>query len=247
MKVVFIVIAVAMLTPNLSFADVPEYVVKRTTDKIVIDGVLDEDDWQKAASVGEFKFPWSHVAGDRDQTEVKMLWDDIFLYLSYRCDDRYIWVTHHDSNSQTFRDDCVEFFWNPNPGVQKKYNMFEVNATGNMLSVYTGSGKSLKERISRILPPHIAQTVEGTVNYDADIDTGWTLEIAIRFSDYPELSPKSAPEPGDMWRVGLNRCSGRGGQTSMMWSMWSPPKLEKPRFHVPDDFGKIIFSSDAVR
>ncbi len=243
----FTVALVALLSPAAAFAELPEYDILRTTEKIVIDGILDEEDWKAAKSAGDFKFPWEEVQGPMEQTEVKMLWDDTFLYLSYKCDDSNIWATHYDTNSQTYRDDCVEFFWNPNPEAGKAYNMFEINAIGNMLSVYTGSGESIQNRVSRILPPHIAQTVVGTVNNGDDTDTSWTLEIAIRFSDYPELSKREIPRDGDMWRVGLNRCGGRGGQTAEQWSMWSPPDLEKPRFHVPDDFGKLFFRDRPVR
>lgn len=227
--------------------ELPEYQVQRSTEKIVIDGILDEADWAAALSVGEFQFPWPEFSGDRDRTEVKLLWDDTFLYISYHCEDRHIWATHFDTNSETYRDDCVEFFWNPNPDSTKFYNMFEFSAVGNLLSVYTGSGESIHERISRIMVPHVAQTIQGTVNDDSDVDNGWTLEIAVRFSDYPELSRRIRPNPGDIWRAGLNRCGGRGGQTAESWSMWSPPDLEKPRFHVPDYFGRLIFSGDAVR
>ena len=246
-KVLAIAVAGIICFPLLCRAEVPEYTVLRTTEKIVIDGILDDTDWAAAKSVGDFKFPWQDKTGDRDQTEVKILWDDTFLYISYKCEDKHIWATHYDTNSESYRDDCVEFFWNPNPEAGKTYNMFEFNCIGNLLSVNTGSGKRISERISRILVPHIAQTIQGTVNNDEDTDTGWILEIAVRFSDYPELSKRQAPLPGDMWRVGLNRCGGRAGQTAEQFSMWSPPQTEKPNFHVPDDFGRIVFSDKPVR
>src|SRR3989304_5092157 len=40
------------------FAALPEYTVKRATEKIVLDGILDEDDWKAAPSFGDFVFPW---------------------------------------------------------------------------------------------------------------------------------------------------------------------------------------------
>ena len=46
--------------------------------------------------------------------------------------------------------------------------------------------------------PHIAQTIQGTVNDDSDTDTGWIIEAAVRFSDYPELSKRPAPVPGEL-------------------------------------------------
>lgn len=240
----FVLTIVSFLSPEVS-TELPEYNVMKTTEKIVIDGILDENDWISANSCGDFVFPWDEVKGE-EQTEVKMLWDDKFLYLSYKCYDKNIWATHYDTNADTYLDDCVEFFWNPNPEKGKVYNMFEINALGNLLSVYKGSGESIHNRISRIMPPHIAQTIDGTVNNGDDIDTSWTLEIAVRFSDYPELSKREVPLDGDMWRVGLNRCGGRNGQTAEHWSVWSPSDSEKPLFHAPDSFGKIFFRNKPV-
>ena len=92
--------------------------------------------------------------------------------------------------------------------------------------------------------PHIGQTIQGTVNDDTDTDTGWILEVAIRFTDYPELNKKGVPSEGDMWRIGLNRC---GGKTNEQCSQWSPSKTDRPKFHCPEDFGKIFFTMKKVR
>ena len=229
--------------PVVARADVPEYIVKRTTEKIVIDGILDEADWDSARSVGAFAFPWWEK-GEKEQTEVKLLWDDTFLYISYKCADKHIWAEHFDTNSTTYRDDCVELFWNPNPEAGDWYNMFEINCIGNLLSVYNNFERSIHERESRIMVPHIAQTIQGTINKDDDIDTGWIIEVAVRFSDYPELSKRTAPIVGDMWRAGLNRC---GGKTNPQYSQWSPAQTPKPSFHAFKYFGNIIFGSEQVR
>ena len=61
-------------------ADQPEYSVMRTTNRIVLDGILDEHDWVSAPAAGDFAFPW-HESGEKEQTEVKMLWDDTYLYV----------------------------------------------------------------------------------------------------------------------------------------------------------------------
>ncbi len=224
-------------------ADVHEYTMMRTTEKIVIDGILDEQDWADAKSAGYFEFPW-YTKGEKEQTEVKMLWDDTFLYISYKCDDKHIWAEHYDTNSATCVDDCVELFWNPNPEAGNSYNMFEINCIGNLLSVCNNHVRGIKERDSRIMVPHIAQTVQGTVNNDDDTDSGWVVEVAVRFSDYPELSRRTAPVNGEMWRIGLNRC---GGKTNGQYSQWSPSQTPNPNFHSPKDFGEIIFIDKPVR
>jgi len=244
MRTISVVVLIhAFLFPVLSKADLHEYTVMRTTEKMVIDGILDEQDWARAKSTGPFTFPW-WKEGEQEQTEVKMLWDDTFLYVSYTCDDKHIWAVHYDTNSTTYMDDCVELFWTPGPQTSDKYYMFEINCMGNRLSVYKGSGNSIHERISRIMVPHIAQTIRGTVNNDDNTDTGWIIELAIRFSDYTELSPDMKPSSGDVWRAGLNRC---GGSTNAQDSQWSPEVGEEPSFHRPAYFGRIIFSDLPVR
>ncbi len=243
-RLLLIVLVFGIWFPALVNADVPEYKVLKATEKIVIDGILDEKDWETAQAVGDFVFPWLKE-GEKEQTEVKILWDDTFLYVSFKCQDKHVWAEYFDTNSNTCLDDCVEIFWDPNPeDPRRKYNMFEMNCVGNVLSVYVGSGESIKQRVSRIMVPHIAQSIQGTLNNDDDIDTGWILEIAIRFSDYPELFKKALPVNGDYWRVGLNRC---GGKTNQQYSQWSPTQSDNPNFHAPEDFGKIIFSDKPVR
>ncbi len=220
-------------------AELPQYTVKRTTGKIVLDGILDEEDWKAAPSFGDFVFPW-WTSGEKEQTEAKMLWDDKFLYLSFVCQDKHIWADHYDTNSATYNDDTVELFWNPNPEEQNTYYQFEINCIGNLLSVW----KTASNPRPTIMVPHISQRIYGTVNKDTDFDSHWVMEIAIRFSDYPEISKREVPLPGDMWRIGLNRC---GGKTNAQYSQWSPSQTARPNFHRPDDFGRLYFSDQPVR
>ncbi|MFA6472060.1 MAG: carbohydrate-binding family 9-like protein [Candidatus Latescibacterota bacterium] len=237
------VVLFAVSFPILVFAEYPEHVVKRATQKMTIDGILDETDWAAAQSFGDFKFPW-WKDGEKEQTEAKMLWDDNFLYVSFKCDDKHIWADHYDINTSTCLDDCAEIFWNPNPAGGMSFNQFEINCIGNVLSLYYNFEKGMNSGLHTIMVPHIGHTTQGTVNNDSDTDKGWIVEVAIRFSDYPELSKKSAPSAGEMWRVGLHRC---GGKTNEQYSQWSPSQTPGPNFHRPQDFGKVIFSASKVR
>ena len=229
----------------------PEYTIKRRTEKIVIDGVLDDPDWAAAESLGDFKFPWYNYEkrevvkqAEIEQTDVRMVWDDDFLYVSYRCVDKHIWADHYDTNSRTYKDDCVEFFWNPDPASGNAYNMFEINCIGNMLSVYNNFDRKTRLTDRVIMVPHVAQSIKGTVNHDGDIDEGWIIELALRFDDYPELL-REKPVNGAMWRAGINRC---GGMTNWQDSRWAPEfgKIVG-NFHLYQYFGKLFFSSESVK
>jgi len=234
-RITILILALSVIGAVSVAAEVPEYTVKRATEDIMLDGILDEENWAAAESVGAFVFPW-WTEGEKEQTEVKMLWNDEFLYLAYKCEDAHIFAGHYDTNAATYNDDCVELFWNPNPETQNTYYQFEVNCIGNSLSVK-------RDDRSTIMLPHISQHIDGTMNDDSDTDTGWVVEMAIRFSDYPELMTAAPPADGDMWRIGLNRC---GGETNAQYSQWSPSQYDRPSFHRPDDFGKLFFSMEAV-
>lgn len=236
MKLSLLVILSVLLLSINAHAEVPEYTVYHTSGKIVLDGVLDEDDWSNAQSAGDFQFPW-WTEGEKEQTGVKMLWNDDFLYLSFRCDDKHIQADHYNVNSATYEDDCVELFWNPVPDKGSDYYMFEINCIG--------VPKSLRksDRITVMLP-YITQSIQGTLNDDTDTDTGWIVEMAVRFDEYTEISPGTTPEPGDIWRIGLNRT---GGETNPQYSQWSPSQTDRPNFHQPDDFGTIVFSDETVK
>jgi hypothetical protein len=230
--------ALACLSPAPA-AELPSYSVMRATEKIVLDGILDEEDWKAAPSFGDFTFPW-YAGGEREQTEAKMLWNDDFLYLSFTCRDKHIWADHYNTNAATYNDDAAEMFWNPDPLNQATYYQFEINCIGNLLSVWR-SGASTRPVI---MVPHITQNIAGSMNNDADTDSLWVLEVGIRFSDYPELLKTVPPRPGDMWRINLNRC---GGKTNLQYSQWSSSSTATPNFHSPGDFGKLFFSSEPVR
>jgi len=135
----------------------------------------------------------------------------------------------------------VEFFWNPNPEAGDIYYFYEMNCAGNLLCVYDYWGGDFLNNEAMV--PRIAPNVRGTVNNDVDTDNGWTLEVAIRFSDYPELSKREVPIAGDVWRVNFNRC---GGKINYQYSQWSPSQTDKPNFHRPEDFGKLAFSDRFV-
>lgn len=228
---------------SLGAGELPIYTVERRCEEIVVDGILDDPDWAAAKSLGELEFPWSEPG---ESTEVKMLWDDEFLYVSFFCQDSFIAASHYNTNSSTYKDDCVEMFWNPAPQKDDWYYIFEINCFGIPLSVYENHERSIYVRESRVLVPHIAQSIQGTVNDPTDRDTSWVIEMAIRFRDYQELTDTPIPKSGDMWRVALNRRNRVRGREDQTRSMWSPVEPPIRTFHSYEHFGRVYFCDTPV-
>ncbi|MCA9039954.1 MAG: carbohydrate-binding family 9-like protein [Planctomycetaceae bacterium] len=222
----------------------PEYTILRASNPVVIDGKLDESDWQAAKSVGEFKFAW-YVSGKKEQTVAKMLWDDEYLYVSYRCEDAHISATRTERGSSVWLDECVEVVTAPNADDSENYFNIEMNVNGAFLEGHhpEGLGSKSKERW-HCEGIKIATSVEGTLNEDSDVDSHWVLEAAIPFSAFAHVAKHAPPEPGDVWRLNLNRC---GGTTNEQYSQWSPSTTKEPQFHFPQAFGRVHYSAKPVQ
>ncbi|MAT13687.1 MAG: hypothetical protein CMJ46_00265 [Planctomyces sp.] len=222
----------------------PDYTIKWTTGAITIDGKLEESDWEAAKSVGDFQFAW-YESGKKEQTVAKMLWDDEYLYVSYRCEDAHIHATRTERNSSVWFDDCVEVFTAPNPDDSDNYFNIEMNVNKAFLEGSHPEGINTKPKEKwRCEGIKIATTVEGTLNDDSDTDSYWILEAAIPFSAFAHVAKNTPPKPGDVWRLNLNRL---GGETNQQYSQWSPSTTEEPQFHSPKDFGRVHYSEEPVQ
>ncbi len=234
----WIVVCLLGAAPASGEQDVPRYVIPQAGGAIVVDGKLDEADWKSAESVGAFRFPW-WTAGKKEQTVAKMLWDEKFLYVSYRCEDAHISAEQTEHDSPVYQDDCVELFTAPNPLRPNDYFNIEMNVNRAFLDRHHPDGPGVKPKGNwNAKGVRIAVTVDGTLNDDSDVDRDWILEAAIPFANFAGVAQHTPPEPGDVWHLNLNRL---GGKTNPQFSQWSASKTERPSFHVPAGFGRVVF------
>jgi len=219
--------------------DVVRYSVCRAASTVTIDGRLDEPAWKTVGGVGDFVFPWWNQ-GKKEQTVAKMLWDDKFLYVGYRCEDAHIWAEHSERDSAVWRDDCVEVFTAPNPDQPDNYFNIEMNVRGAFLDQHhpDGPGKDVAEEWNSS-GIRIAIAIDGTLNDDSDADRSWILEAAIPFANFAKVAKHTPPKRGDIWHLNLNRL---GGKTNPQFSQWSASRTKEPQFHAPQYFGRVVFS-----
>lgn len=216
------------------------YSVLRAESSLKVDGVLDEAAWVKAKTVGDFKFPW-WKEGRKEQTVAKLLWNDEFLYVAFRCEDAHIWAEHTERDSPVYKDDCVEVFTAPNPSHPMNYFNIEMNVRRAFLDRHHPNGPGKPQTPNwNARGVMIATTVDGTLNDDTDVDRSWVLEAAIPFANFESVAKHTPPHDGDVWHLNLNRL---GGKTNPQHSQWSPGKSERPAFHAPQYFGRVTFSN----
>lgn len=175
----------------------------------------------------EDKYPYHPI------TVFSMAYSDKFLYVNYFVRCNYLRAVNYKNNSPVAEDSCVEFFMQT-PGSEEYWN-FEFNCIG---AINASHRKDRKHPI-RLTDMELAtvkryatcgnnpfQELEGIFN--------WGLAIAIPFE---LIGVDVSKRPIEM-KGNLYKCA---SATSMPhYLSWASIKTDKPDFHRPEYFGKII-------
>jgi hypothetical protein len=228
-----------LLTIPIKGQTPPIYEVARTNEPIKVDGKLDETAWKNTQAVGEF-------VNNRDgspsglKTEARMLYDQYFLYVSFRIPDENIWATLKRRDQHLWEEEVVEVFLQADPR-QSSYIEVEVNPLGTLLDIYLIDVRKplLYESWNSKRLQWAIQVVGSVDGKGGDIE--WRCELAIPFEDVVTAAHRP-PQPGDRWRMNLYRVEKLPKPAELAWS----PTLQDD-FHIPKRFGEIIFTDRRVQ
>lgn len=215
MRLVFI-LAIIFLANFTGFSQINllenpprNYVAYRTTGPLVLDGKLDEPDWQNAPWTEDFldiegpDLPTPHY-----RTRAKMLWDDEYFYIAAELVEPHIWATYTERESIIFHENNFEVFIDPSGDTHTYYEL-EINALGTIWDLmltkpYLNGGLPISAW--DIAGFEYGIHLQGTINDPSDIDTMWTVEMALPWKILAETAPGfRKPNPGEQWRINFSR------------------------------------------
>lgn len=188
---------------------IERYTAYRVDRPLLIDGHLDEPEWQSAPRSPRFRDLVHGEPGIHD-TRAAVLWDADYLYIGFWVEEPNVTATLTDRDAPIFTNNDVEVFI----AGRDTYYEFEINAFGTIYEVFFiweeayESGSYSKESLfDRNRPgvqpfngvgfqPHprgprigywnwdmpglkTAVFVDGSINDDKDRDRGWTVELAF--------------------------------------------------------------------
>jgi hypothetical protein len=215
------------------------YEVSRTATPVKLDGKLDDVVWTKAARFRDFRLNMDGTPSAL-RTEARALYDDNFLYVSFRSADNNIWATFKNRDEHLWEEEVVEVFVQADPH-QSSYIELEVNPLGTMLDIYLlDIRKPLHYESWNSQKLRWGIQLFGTVD-GKDGDREWTCEIGIPLEDIVTAA-RLPPRPGDRWRLNLYRVEKLPVPALFAWS----PTF-KDDFHMPNMFGEIVFTNNVVR
>jgi hypothetical protein len=219
--------------------DLPVYEVSRTATPIKVDGKLDDAVWANAPRFRDFRLNLDGSPGPY-KTQARALYDDTFLYFSFRCRDDNVWATLRIRDQHLWEEEVVEVFLQADPH-QTSYIELEVNPLGTMLDIYLlDIRKPLHYESWNSEKLKWGVQVFGTVD-GKNGDQEWTCEIALPLEDIV-TAKNLPPQAGDRWRLNLCRVEKVPRPALLAWS----PTF-KDDFHLPGKFGEIVFTNHLVR
>lgn len=112
----------------------PVYEVSRTATPIRVDGRLDDAVWARPSRFADLRLNLDGWPSPY-KTEARALYDDTFLYFSFRCRDDNIWATFKRRDQHLWDEEVIEVFLQADPH-QTSYIELEVNPLGTMLDIY---------------------------------------------------------------------------------------------------------------
>ena len=236
------------------------YIVNKINDQINIDGKDDELAWSNAIYTDDF----IDIEGDKipsQKTNVKMLWDDKFLYVFAKLYENHIWGDITKRDDVIYYNNDFEVFINPNDDVFS-YGEIEINALGTEWDLFLNRPYRLKGKADSswdINGLKSAVYINGTLNDPNDLDDYWTVEIAIPLKEIEKLNTSRKDEKvisGDVWRINFSRVNWDFEINNGVYSrkkengkylpeynwVWSPQGIIN--MHVPENWGYLVFSEN---
>jgi hypothetical protein len=217
----------------------PRVVIPKVNGTARIDGDLSESVWKKAALIKPLSFN-DGSGPEQEQTEVRLWYDDLALYVGWTCNDSDIQATFTNRDSHFWDEEVAEFFvtpkelkryfelqWNPLGGVYDSIVDNQMDERGISRN-YTGDASFTAKGMTS------AVKVKGTVGNSADKDEYWQVEVIIPFAGLGQSTPK----PKDVWRANFYRYNRQKDRPVELLS-WSPTMV--PDFHQPSRFGYLEF------
>lgn len=216
------------------------YKVKYFNGNLKLDADWNKTEWNNISPI-----TLNNTMGDVPQflpkTEVKMMYNENYIYVIFKVEDKFIRSVNRKINSPVSNDSCVEFFFTPDMEVSLGYFNLEVNAGGTPLFRFQkrrNVGK-VEVDLEDIQSIKIAHSLPEIIEPEIKVPTTWTIEYQIPVAMLKKYFNIAVPMPDVKWRANFYKC---GDETSNPhYLTWNKIENEIPDFHLPEYFGVIEF------
>lgn len=205
--------------------------VPYTAVKPAMEAKADDPAWQKAVVLRELMLSRESPQGDQAKpTEVRLLWDEQFLYVRFTCKDDALYLPETGRDAQLFRGDVVQVFIDPK-GDGKQMAEVLANAGNDVLDLQILLTDEPRSDENLMLQPDVREhdywmcvdwNMEGLKTAAAKEEkegklTGWTVEMAI-------------PAKSVLRRLGVVTFRPMTLHANLMRYDWQPPPVANQKW-----------------
>ena len=203
-----------------------EYIAKKVNSEMKID-----DGRWAFADEASLDYVWENSFPSPYETNAQMVHSDDGITVRLTTNEWPLTITTMELNGRICIDSCMEIFFIPNMD-EPDYINLEMNPAAVSL---TAKGP---DRYSREKLDIHGENVKVTSMINAE--EGWTVMAFISY----DFLLKHYSHVGKTMRANFYKC---GDQAEIVhYSTWNPVETEKPDYHRPEYFGKIILSEETI-
>ncbi|MBX2933834.1 MAG: hypothetical protein KF825_06290 [Ferruginibacter sp.] len=154
------------------------------------------------------------------------------IFLKFYVQEKYLRAQYNIANSAVYQDSCVEFFVSFDEGAS--YYNFEFNCIGTGYVAYkslNGTRQLLDEDLVNGLRK------KSVIITETGNDANWQLTLQIPFSIFIYTANNKLKEK--KCRANFYKCGDLLPEPHFI--TWSNIISEKPNFHLPEYFGRLVF------
>ncbi len=216
------------------------YQVRRAKEPAALIGKWHGDVWKGVEALQIKNFTGSEP-DHKPKTEAKVLYDDDYIYVFFRVEDKYVQAVAQNYHDDVWLDSCVEFFFTPGEDISQGYFNIEINCGGTMLfkhQTLRGVNVAAVEN-SDCDRVEIFHSEPKIIDPEKQEPTTWVIEYRLPIDVLEKYAPVTKPAPGVVWRANFQKCAGKTSHPhGLTWSLIDTPR---PDFHRPEFFGTLEF------
>ena len=206
-----------------------EYIAKKITREMTVE----DERWENVEKV-RLEYTWDEYKPIPYVTEAAMVHSDAGITVRMTTTEWPLRVTEMENEQRICADSCMEFFFIPNAS-EKKYVNVEINPAGACL-FHVGEKKSTPS-VRSVVPTEGSGMRIRTLISPMQ---GWTLMFFIPYTMIDALYDKRE----NVFQANFYKC---GDLTvKRHYAAWNPVLTEKPSYHQPDFFGRIVLSEESL-
>ena len=191
--------------------------------EIVVNGILEKEEWASIDSIVGFLSPWSSAG--KDQTIFKSFCSDSDFYFCFKVNDETLTTNGFTEESTVEQEDRVELFFSATSELNQYY-CIEVDPLGRVLD-YSA------QYYRRFDDSWDFRQINISTHYTYQ---GYIVEGSISLSKLAKLGLKES------FFLGIFRADFRSNRADdVIWYSWIEPKSQIPDFHIPTAFGICNF------